>query len=388
MSAVLPGLLICVVVAAAARVVGASLQLGLETTVALALGLAIGSVGRVRVGLVAGAAPAARFALLLGITLLGARLTLGQLIDTGGASAVAIVAVVAVGLLLGTILARRFGVLPPLSALITVGMAICGNSAILALAPVVRAPHRETAYAVSTITIFGLVGVLLLPVIGTALGLPDAILGTWAGLAVNDTAQVVATGYAYSPLAGDVATVVKLTRNLAILPVLLGATWLAVRAARVDGANVGGDGAATGGGGPGAGGVRASADGEATVAGSSIRLVARAVPWFVIGFVVFAALRTAGLLDGTLPTGGSLADLCSTAATLLILVALAGVGISTDVRAMIGVGAGPFLLGAALWVVMGLLALALSMVVAGSAGNGARAAGAAWPAGSAVYHGV
>ena len=242
--------------------------------------------------------------------LLGARLTLGQLLETGGASIVAIVVVVGVGLLLGTLLARRFGVGPPLSALITVGMAICGNSAILALAPIVRAPHRETAYAVSTITIFGLVGVLLLPVLGAALGLSDAVFGTWAGLAVNDTAQVVATGYAYSPAAGDVATVVKLTRNLAILPVLLGATWLTVRAARDAGASA-----------------------EGVAAGSSIRLVARAVPWFVIGFVVFAGLRTAGLLDGTLPSGATVADLCSVAAAVLILVALAGVGISTDVRA-------------------------------------------------------
>ena len=218
-------------VAAAARLVGTWLQLGLETAVALALGLAVGSAASVRAVLLPGAAPAARLALRVGIMLLGARLTLGQLLETGGASVVAIVVVVAVGLLLGTVLARRFGVRPPLSALITVGMAICGNSAILALAPIVRAPHRETAYAVSTITIFGLVGVLLLPVLGAALGLSDAVFGTWAGLAVNDTAQVVATGYAYSPAAGDVATVVKLTRNLAILPVLLGATWLTVRAA-------------------------------------------------------------------------------------------------------------------------------------------------------------
>jgi uncharacterized integral membrane protein (TIGR00698 family) len=340
------------------------LQLGLETAVALALGLAVGSVASVRAFLLPGAAPAARVALRVGIMLLGARLTLGQLLETGGASIVAIVVVVAVGLVLGTVLARRFGVRPPLSALITVGMAICGNSAILALAPIVRAPHRETAYAVSTITIFGLVGVLLLPVLGAALGLSDAVFGTWAGLAVNDTAQVVATGYAYSPAAGDVATVVKLTRNLAILPVLLGATWLTVRAAREAGASA-----------------------EGVVAGSSIRLVARAVPWFVIGFVVFAGLRTAGLLDGTLPTGGTVADLCSVAAAVLILVALAGVGISTDVRAMIGVGAGPFLLGAAMWIVMGLLALGLSTIVAGSTEISASRLGGASMAHTADYHG-
>ena len=291
----------------------------------------------------------------LGITLLGARLTVGQLIETGGESVMAVVAVVAVGLLIGTVLARGLGVRPPLSALIAVGMAICGNSAILALAPIVRAPHRETAYAVSTITIFGLVGVLLLPIIGAALGLSDAVFGTWAGLAVNDTPQVVATGYAWSLPAGDVATVVKLTRNLAILPVLLGATWLAVWAA-----------AATG----------AGRTGIAAAPRSSLGLVARAVPWFVIGFVVFAILRSAGLLDGVLPTGGTLADLCSTAATLLILVALAGVGISTDLRAMIGVGARPLLLGAAIWAVLGVLALGLATVVAR----------VVEPAASEVYH--
>lgn len=301
----------------------------------------------------------------------------------------AIVAVVAGGLLLGTVLAQRIRVRPPLSILITVGMAICGNSAILALSPIVRAPHRETAYAVSTITIFGLAGVLLLPIAGAALGLPDAVFGTWAGLAVNDTAQVVATGFAYSPPAGDVATVVKLTRNLAILPVLLGATWLAVRTARDERAD------------PARAGTREDAT-EGDVAGSAIGLVARAVPWFVIGFVVVAGLRTAGALDATVPTGGTLADLCSTGASLLILVALAGVGISTDVRAMIGVGVGPFLLGATMWIVLGLLALGLATAVAGPAGSGAAGAmapglaglaslagptGPASPPASADYHG-
>ena len=83
-------------------------------------------------------------------------------------------------------------------------MAICGNSAILALAPIVKAEDRETTYAVSTITLFGLIGVLVLPILGRAMGLADGVFGTWAGLSVNDTAQVVATGFAYSVPAGDV----------------------------------------------------------------------------------------------------------------------------------------------------------------------------------------
>lgn len=342
------GLAACVVLAFAARVAGSSLELGLETAIALAFGLAIGSIGRVRAAVLPGASLAARWALRIGITLLGARLTIGQLLETGGTSVLVILVTVSVALALGVWLARRLGVAAPLSALVVVGMAICGNSAILALSPIIRAPHRETAYAVSTITIFGLVGVLLLPVFGHVLGLADATFGTWAGLAVNDTAQVVATGYAYSPPAGDVATVVKLTRNLAILPVILGATWLSVRtvgAANPDGA-------------------------------STVRLFSRAVPWFVIGFVVFAGLRSVGLLDAEVPPGISLAELSSTLATLLILVALAGVGLSTDIRAMLGVGARPFLLGVTLWLVIGILALGLAIAVTGTG-----------PIGLAGYHG-
>lgn len=339
---------------------------------ALAIGLAIGSVGAARERLLPGASLAARVALRVGITLLGARLTVGQLVGTGGASALAIVITVTTALVLGTLLARRYGVIPPLSALITVGMAICGNSAILALAPIIRAPHRETAYAVSTITIFGLIGVLLLPVLGATIGLSDATFGTWAGLAVNDTAQVVATGYAFSPAAGDVATVVKLTRNLAILPVLLGATWLAIRAERAAAS----DAATSSGGGT-----------PAAPAVAPLRLVARAVPWFVIGFVVFATLRSAGLLDGAVPTGGTLADLCSTLAAVLILVALAGVGISTDLRAMLGVGARPFLLGASMWVVIATLAFVLATTLAGAGALAGRVAGGVGIGPVAGYHG-
>jgi uncharacterized integral membrane protein (TIGR00698 family) len=310
------------------------------------LGLAIGAIPGIRERVLPGASLAARYALRIGITLLGARLTVGQLLATGGASVVAIILVVSVALLLGTWLARRLGLVPPLSALITVGMAICGNSAILALSPIIGARHRETAYAVSTITLFGLIGVLVLPILGHALAMTDPAFGTWAGLAVNDTAQVVATGYAYSPSAGDVATVVKLTRNLAILPVLLGATWWAVRREQ---APDGVDDAAP----------------APTTSTSTLAMVSRAVPWFVIGFVIFAVLRSAGLLDAHLPIGGTLADVCSTIASICILIALAGVGLATDVRAMLGVGARPFLLGVAMWLTIGVLSLGIARVYHG-----------------------
>jgi uncharacterized integral membrane protein (TIGR00698 family) len=292
-----------------------------------------------RAPLAAGATLAARVALRAGVALLGARLTLDQVVETGASSVVAIVVVVSVALALGIWLAHRVGVVPPLAWLIAVGMAICGNSAILALSPIIRAPHRDTAYAVSTITVFGLLGVVLLPVIGRTLGLTDTLFGTWAGLSVNDTAQVVATGYAYSAPAGDVATIVKLTRNIAILPVLVGATWLMARAD--------------------AHAAEASGSTAVPAAVHPLRWLARAVPWFVIGFVVFAGLRSVGALDVAIGDQ-TLADVLSVVAGILILVALAGVGLGTDLRAMAGVGARPLALGAVMWLVIVILGFALA----------------------------
>lgn len=301
---------------------------GIETALALVLGLIVGIVPRVRPVTLAGARVAGRSALRIGVALLGARLTLGAVIAGGLSAVIGATLVVVVGLALGIALARRFDVPSRLGWLVAAGMAICGNSAILALSPVIRAEERETTYAVSTITVFGLAGVIILPILGHMLGLTHVQFGTWAGLAVNDTAQVVATGFAYSDPAGDVATIVKLTRNLAIAPVIIGAALIV----------------------PGARGI---STGTAAV---------RAVPWFVIGFLGFAAARSLGLLDGVLPNGATLADVLGATAGWLILIALAGVGLQSDPIATLRIGGRPFLLAAIVWIVLVALALAIALV--------------------------
>jgi uncharacterized integral membrane protein (TIGR00698 family) len=285
----------------------------------------------------AGAGVAGRQLLRIGVALLGARLTLGAVLEGGLAAIVAAVLVVGIGLILGIGLARQIALPWRLGWLIGVGMAICGNSAILALSPVLRADERETTYAVSTITLLGLVGVLTLPLLGHLLSLSDGVFGTWAGLSVNDTAQVVATGYAYSEPAGNVATVVKLTRNLAIAPVIIGATILLGRS------------------------------------GSSARgAVFRALPWFVVGFVALATARTAGLLDVVTPWNASLADTLSDAATWLILIALAGVGLSANLRETFAIGPRPLALGIAIWTTILVLGIALALALGGSVYEGMR----------------
>ena len=131
------------------------------------------------------------------------------------------------------------GMSDALGSLLGIGTAICGVSAIVATAPVIEAKEEETSLAVATITVFGLLAVLVYPVLGRLWGLSDTFFGTWAGTAVNDTSQVVATGLIYSQKAGETATVVKLTRNLFMAPVILGFSWLHFRRRRAEGERAG-----------------------------------------------------------------------------------------------------------------------------------------------------
>ena len=174
-------------------------------------------------------------------------------------------------------MARLVRVDDRLAVLIAVGSAVCGNTAIVATAPVIGARAREVAYAVATITLFGTLAVFLYPTIGRAIGLSQPSSGLWAGVAVHDTSQVIATGAAFGPEALDVATVVKLIRNALMAPLLflIAAVW----ASRPR-----------------------QAPGGAARAGARGRLDGRREdpprrPLFVLGFLALATLRTVGVID-------------------------------------------------------------------------------------------
>ena len=118
---------------------------------------------------------------------------------------------------------RLLGISQKLSLMIAVGTAVCGGTAIAAIAPVIKARDEEFSFAVSVNMVMGMLAVLCFPLIGHALGWDDRFFGMWAGTAVNDTAQVLATGYAYSPAAGQTATIIKLVRNSLMVFVVVGA---------------------------------------------------------------------------------------------------------------------------------------------------------------------
>ncbi len=293
-----------------------------EVSVALLLGIVISSlVGDRLAPLAPGLAFASQRLLRLGIVLLGARLSLGEIARIGLPATGIIVVTMAASFLIVLLVARVVRVEGRLAVLIAVGSAVCGNTAIVATAPVIGARAREVAYAVATITLFGTLAVFLYPAIGRAIGLSQPSFGLWAGVAVHDTSQVIATGAAFGPDALDVATVVKLIRNAMMAPLLL--LIATVWASRTQGRT-----------------------------GSPRRGLRRAIPLFVVGFIVLAALRTIGIIDA------SEAVTLDTVARTLILVALSAVGMSIHVGELRETSWRPLAVGFAVALVIGLGSLA------------------------------
>jgi uncharacterized integral membrane protein (TIGR00698 family) len=281
---------------------------------AVAVAIVLGVLIRNLCGLAEACKPGVSFAvkrlLRVGIALLGAQLSLGQVLRTGATAVLVVATCIVLAILVVRFLSTRMGLSDRLGTLLGVGTSICGVSAIVATAPAIEAKQEETSMAVATITIFGLLAVVVYPLLGRALGLSDVVFGTWAGTAVNDTSQVIAAGLIYSQAAGEVATVVKLTRNLFMAPVIvvLSSWYLRKRQGS---------------------GVRGQK-------GISLKNV---VPGFVLGFVAMAVLNSLGILP---PMA---LDLIRTASSWLIVGALAGVGLETNLASLRAIGFRPFYAG-------------------------------------------
>jgi len=280
--------------------------------------------------------------LRFGIILLGLRLSLQDVVATGLKALLLVSICITVALVLAYYAGRLFKVPPRLAALIGVGTAICGNTAIVATAPVLDANEEEVSFAVATITLFGLLAVLVYPIIGHAIGLSDRFFGLWAGTAVNDTSQVVAVGAIFSEAALNVATIVKLTRNTLMAPliVLIGLV------------------------------ARRSNKNMSSTATKATRLEwNKLVPGFVVGFLLMSLFRTLGVALNFLPLSVSNPGDLTVAANVLkafdeiskfaILMALAGVGLNTDLSSLKKIGVKPLIIGTCVAAVVAILSLSL-----------------------------
>ena len=344
-----PGLHLVIAVAVVARfghglIPNPTLARGVsEVFLAVLLGLYIRNVIRFSKRFEPGVKFGLQRILRLGIILLGLRLSLQDVVSTGLTSLLLILACMALALSLA-LLAGRFLKIPGrLAALIGVGTAICGNTAIVAVAPVIEAQDEDISFAVATITFFGTLAVVLYPIIGVLLGLTDRAFGLWAGTAVNDTSQVVAAGAAFSERARDIATVVKLTRNTLMAPLIVLIGLVYARGQKSDGA-----------------------------AASTRFTFGKVVPWFVIGFLLMTLLRTAGVALGILPQDiahpGALAGAAAALkfvdeiAKFAVLMALSAIGLSTDITSVRRTGLKPFVLGLSVASVLAIFSLGAILI--------------------------
>jgi uncharacterized integral membrane protein (TIGR00698 family) len=278
-----------------------------------------------------GQAFAVKKLLRLGIILLGVRLSFMEVLEIGEKALVIIVCCITLAIILVQYISRKIGLPDRLGTLIGVGTSICGVSAIVATSPVIDANEDETAFAVATITIFGLLAVVIYPIVGHLLQMSDVFFGTWAGTAVNDTSQVVATGFIYSDTAGNVATVVKLTRNLFMAPVMLILSSIYMRKKLDDQKRRGEEG------------KKAN--------------YAQAFPLFLLGFIGMVVLRTLGVFPS------SAIALIKTSANFIIVTAIAGVGMGTNFASMKNTGLKPFYAGLCASVIMAVISFSIIRVL-------------------------
>jgi len=219
----------------------------------------------------------------------------------------------------------------------------------VATAPVIEAEEKDVAFSVATVTLLGLIGMFTLPFLGHALNLSAKQFGVWAGLAIHQTPQVVAAGYAYSPngaeyspVAGDTATIVKLARVCLLAPVVfvIGVTYARRKLAK-----------------------------SGVTERKKINYL-HLFPMFVLGFLAMALLKTFGLIpdltfhvtDGLLKAGDhnvSLAGLAEQLSKFCIVISMAGVGMETKFASMKQTGLKPFAASLFAVVVVALLILGL-----------------------------
>ena len=209
--------------------------------------------------------------------------------------------------------------------LIGVGSAICGGSAIAATAPVIHADDEEVARSISTIFLYNVAAAFLFPFLGHAFGMNDQSFGLWAGTAVNDTSSVVAAGYTFSNAAGNLAVIVKLTRTLMIVPVTL---VLAVYTSK-------------------------KAAGNKKGSYSIIKIF----PWFVFGFVIASLINT----FVALPSGTS--NFLLQTGKFIIVMAMAAIGLNTNLVKLAKSGGKPILLGFICWVVLAVTSIGVQKLI-------------------------
>jgi len=268
-----------------------------------------------------------RTVLQYSIILLGFSMNLASVVDAGSKTLVLMVFTLTATFVTAWAVGKALGIDRNTKILIGVGTAICGGSAIAATAPVIGADDDDVASSISTIFLFNVIAAFLFPALGHLFGMSDQHFGIWAGTAINDTSSVVAAGYTFSAAAGDLAVIVKLTRTLMIIPVTL-VLALAQQ--------------------------RHHAGLKENKGSYSFRKI---FPWFVIGFLLASVINT------FVPMPSALPQQLAQAGKFMIVMAMAAIGLNTNIVKLVKNGGKPILMGLICWFALAITSLIVQYTI-------------------------
>lgn len=299
-----PGLLLCLAVTLAAVSLtnlehALTGSIWLEALVlAILLGAGVRAIWTPNPRFMAGVAFSAKTLLEIAVVLLGASVSAATLSSLGLALVFGILALVALSVVVGFAIGRLLGLNTRMALLIACGNAICGNSAIAAVAPVIGADGEEVATSIAFTAVLGVVVVLTLPLLGLLLSMTEMQYGVLTGLSVYAVPQVLAAAAPFGLAATQTGTLVKLVRVLMLGPVILVLSMLF----------------------------------RAPVRQTGRPALHRLLPWFIFGFLLMIGLRSADLIPQTfLPP-------IAAASSLLTVISMAALGLQTDIRAVARAG--------------------------------------------------
>ena len=315
----IPGVALSVGVAALACLIESLLPIHLigSAVIAMFIGMVLNHFLKGKTVFAPGLKLTSKKILKLAIILLGLSLNITTILHVGKLSLVVMVFTLLTCFGGGHFIGKALGLNWKLSNLISAGTGICGGSAIAAIAPTIEADDNDVAYAMSATFLFDMAMIVLFPIMGRALGMTDQAFGIWAGTAVNDTSSVVATGYAFSEGAGDFATMVKLTRTLAIIPTVVTFALIQLRIKKKEA-------------------LASSQNGSELKANFKITKI---FPWFILGFLAMSIVASLFPIPTAIVTG------TKSVSKFLMVCALAAIGLNTSFSSMKKAGIRPMIHG-------------------------------------------
>lgn len=339
------GLLLCLVIAVPAWFLGKWLPVVGGPVFAILIGLVIAFFPRSE-KFQPGITYTGKKILQYAVVLLGFGMNLAEIFAVGGQSLLIIISTISTALIVSFFVSKWLKIPSKTATLVGVGSSICGGSAIAATAPVIDADDEDIAKSISVIFLFNVIAAFLFPALGTWLGFNDIGFGMWAGTAINDTSSVVAAGQTWANIHGNdtalnYATIVKLTRTLAIIPItLVLAIWRSKKEERTAGSNV---------------------------------QFAKIFPWFVLFFLLASVLNTflgLGEADSAVNTvlssvfaEANLSAFLITAGKFFITMAMGAIGLNTNLIKLIKSGGKPILLGLICWISIALMSLGIQHIL-------------------------